>query len=202
MQLFRRRWEDSQSANLKGLLDVHVRTVCPGVWFITARGSLVFSTFESTMLNPTGSCDRANANHKKKKGLKMVPDDFPRHASWLEMSASLWVSLYKIPAGGTFSPSLPPPPSLYSDSQARFQVHHSNNLHPLLPNTKKCHSDHRVQPLLNYDLILMTDGFVWHVTPVGLQDHAGRQSNLKPDELVTSSNLSFQLIMQSKAPEQ
>lgn len=105
-------------------------------WLITSRGSFLIP-------NPSGSCNRANANHKK--GLEMVPDDPPRHVSWLEMSAHV-ESPFTKSQQGAHSASLPPPLSLYSDSQTRFQakVHHSSNSYLLLPNTKKCHTDHRL----------------------------------------------------------
>lgn len=76
--------KDSQS-NLNGLLDVQLRVVCPGVWLITSRGSLVFLTFESKFQIPLEAVTEQMLTTKK--GLKMVPDDLPRHVSWLEMSA-------------------------------------------------------------------------------------------------------------------
>lgn len=143
--------EDSQS-HLNGLLDVYLRVVSPGVWLITSRGSLLFLTFESKFQISLEAVTEQMLTTKK--GLKMVPDDLTRHVSWPEMSAH-FESPFTKSQQGAHSASLPLPLSLYSDSQTRFQakVHHSNNSYPLLPNTKKCHTDHRLQPLLNYDVI-------------------------------------------------
>lgn len=100
--------------------------------------------------------DRAHANHRKTE-LEIVPDGFTVGVQGMRVGSAVHFSLdllLQIPCRGYMPLYLLPPFAVYSGTpQFAAEIHCSHNLYALLPNTKKCNTNHHVERRLNYGVI-------------------------------------------------